>query len=150
MIKFDRKKHSKLFVTNPGTPLHKVMHGEVQDDGTIKLVVDRIEDTDEIINAQAPATRIENIMARIQAGDINLLNQKQGFYGDVTNLPKTYAEMLDLMHKGEEFFNKLPVDVKEQYNNDFGQFFANFDEAIKKLTPQQAEKAEEIVEEKTE
>lgn len=150
MIKFDRKKHSRLFVTNPGTPLHKVMHGEVQDDGTIKLVVDRIEDTDEIINSQAPATRIENIMARIQAGDINLLNQKKGFYGDFTNMPKTYAEMLDLMHKGEEFFNKLPVEVKEQYNNDFGQFFANFDEAIKKLTPQQAEKAEEIIEEKTE
>lgn len=147
MIKFDRKKHSRLFVTNPGTPLHKVMHGEVQDDGTIKLVVDRIEDTDEMINAQAPATRIDNIMARIQAGDINLLNQKRGFYLDTVNMPKTYAEMLDLMHRGEEFFNRLPVDVKEQYNNDFSQFFADFDNALEKLKPQQQKEMKEVEDE---
>lgn len=146
MIKFDRKKHSSRFVTNPGTPLHKVMHGEVQDDGTIKLVVDRIEDTDEMINAQAPATRIDNIMARIQAGDIGLLNQKQGFYLDTIDMPKTYAEFLDLMHRGEDYFNRLPVDIKEQYNNDFSRFFADFDNAIAKLNPVQKEKAEEILE----
>ena len=88
MIKFDRQKHSKKFVTNPGNPLHKVQHGEIQDDGTIKLVVDRIENTDELINAEAPSTRIENIMARIRAGDIGLLNQRNGFYGDVTEMHK--------------------------------------------------------------
>ena len=150
MIKFDRQKHSKKFVSNPGTPLHKVQHGEIQDDGTIKLVVDRLEDTDEIMAAEAPSTRIENILARIQAGDIGLLNQKKGFYGDVTEMPKTYAEMLDLMHKGEQFFNRLPANVKAEYNNDFNQFFADFDNAIRKLTPQQAEKADEVVEVKAE
>lgn len=146
MIKFDRQKHSRLFVSNPGSPLHKVMHGEVQDDGSIKLVVDRIEDTDELINAQAPATRIENIMARIQAGEIQLLNQKHGFYLDTENMPKTYAEFLDLMHRGEEYFNRLPVEVKEKYNNDFSQFFAVFDKAIAELNPKQQKEAEQIIE----
>lgn len=146
MIKFDRCRREK-FISCPGSPLHEVKHGEVQDDGTIRLVVDRIEDTDKIIHSYAASTDIHNIIARIQAGDISLLNQKQGFFGDVTDMPKTYAEMLDLIKRGEEFFKRLPADVKEQYNNDFNQFFADFDNALKKLTPQKAEEAEDIVKE---
>lgn len=142
----DRMKHSYRFISNAGDPLHKVQHGIVLEDGTIKLVVDRIEDTDAIIDSYRESTDINNIMARIQAGDVSLLNQKQGFYGDFTEFPKTYAEMLDLMHRGEEFFNKLPVEVKEKYNNDFNQFFADFDNAMMLLQPAQQKEAEEIVE----
>lgn len=146
MIKFDRCRSGK-FITNPGSPLHEVKHGEVKEDGTIRLVVDRIEDTDKIIHSFAASTDIHNIISRIQAGDISLLNQKQGFFGDVTDMPKTYAEMLDLITRGQEFFKRLPAEIKEQYNNDFNQFFADFDNALKKLNPQTAEEAKEIVEE---
>lgn len=145
MKRFDNRKHSLEFVTCCGTPLHKVMHGEIQEDGTIKLVLERLENTDEIIDSYRQSTDIHNIIARIEAGDISLLNQKRGFYGDVTEMPKTYADMLNLMHRGEEFFNKLPVEVKEKYNNDFNQFFADFDNALKSLLPQQKEEAQEIV-----
>lgn len=134
MRKYDRCRSGK-FITNPGTPLHKVMHGEVKEDGTIRLIVDRIEDTDAIIDSFRESTDIHNIMARIQAGDINLLNAKKGFFADVTEMPKTYAEMLDLIEKGKYFFNRLPAEIKEQYNNDFNQFFADFDNAIKMLQP---------------
>lgn len=145
MLKSNSLEHSKKFVTCPGSPLHPVQHGIVKDDGSIELVVDRLEDTDLIIDSFRESTEIYNIMARIQAGDVSLLNQKNGFYGDVTEMPKTYAEMLDLMHRGEEFFNKLPVDVKEKYNNDFNQFFADFDNAMKELLPSQKEAAQEII-----
>lgn len=128
-------------VTSAGSGLHPVRHGKVMDDGTIRLVIDRYEDTNEIIDSYRQETDIHNILARIQAGETQLLNQKQGFFGDVTELPKTYAEMLDLLHRGEEFFNKLPVDVKAKYNNDFNQFFARFDEAIADLTPKQVDEA---------
>ena len=146
-MKIDRFEHSKKFISNPGNPLHPVRHGEVKDDGTIELVTDRLEDTDQIIDSYRESTEIYNIMARIESGEIGLLNQREGFFGDVTQLPKTYAEMLNLMHKGEEFFSKLPVEVKEKYNNDFNQFFADFDNAIKELMPKDKEKAEEVVSE---
>lgn len=146
MLMFNRSRNFK-FVSNPGNPMHKVRHGEVKEDGTIRLVVDRLEDTNKIIDSYRASTDIHNIIARIQAGNIELLNQKQGFFGDVTELPKTYAEMLDLIHKGEEFFNKLPAKVKEEYNNDFNQFFADFDNALAKLSPPKKEEAEKIVEE---
>lgn len=145
-MKLDRQKHSLQFISCPGDPLHPVQHGVVREDGTIELVLDRLEDTDVIIDSYRQSTEIYNIMSRIQSGDISLLNQKQGFYGDVTEMPKTYAEMLDLLHRGEEFFNKLPADVKAEYNNDFNQFFANFDEAMAKLMPKDQKEAEKIVE----
>lgn len=144
MLMFNRSRNFK-FVSNPGNHMHKVQHGEVKEDGTIRLVVDRLEDTNKIIDSFRASTDIHNIIARIQAGNIELLNQKQGFFGDVTELPKTYAEMLDLIHKGEEFFNKLPASVKEEYNNDFNQFFADFENAMSKLTPKKQEEVKEIV-----
>lgn len=143
-MKVDFKGRCKEFVSNPGNKLHPVRHGKVLDDGTITLVTDRLEDTDKIIDSYRESTDINNILARISAGEIGLLNEKQGFFGDVTDLPKTYAEMLDLLHRGEEFFNKLPVDVKSKYNNDFNQFFANFDKAMSELYPPKV--AEPIVE----
>lgn len=140
-MKVDFFKRCEEFVSCPGDKFHPVRHGKVLDDGTIELVTDRLEDTDQIIDSFRKSTDIHNIIARIQSGEVNLLDQKQGFFGDVTELPKTYAEMLDLMHRGEEFFSKLPVDVKNKYNNDFNQFFANFDKALADLTPQQKEDA---------
>lgn len=145
-MKYDRLKHCQQFISCPGDPLHPVQHGIVKEDGSIELILDRLEDTDAIIDSFRQSTEIYNIMARIQAGDISLLNQKQGFYGDVTEMPKTYAEMLDLIHRGEEFFNKLPADVKAEYNNDFNQFFANFDAAMAKLASKDQIEAEKIVE----
>ena len=142
----DRFEHSLKFVSCPGNPLHYVRHGIIKDDGTIELVEDRIENTDDLIDAQREAADINNILARISNGEIGLLNQKNGFYGDFTEFPKTYAEMLDLMHRGEEFFNKLPAETKEKYNNDFNQFFVNFDQAMSELTKPLQKEAEEIVE----
>lgn len=140
-MKIDFNKRCLEFVSNAGNKLHPVRHGKILDDGTIQLVTDRLEDTDEIIDSYRKSTDIHNIIARINAGETNLLNQKQGFFGDVTELPKTYAEMLDLMHRGEEFFNKLPIEVKNKYNNDFNQFFARFDEAMNDLYPSQQKDA---------
>lgn len=130
MLRTNKFEHSQKFVTSSGNPLHPVRHGQVQTDGTIKLIVDKLEDTDKIIDSYRQSTDINNILKRIQAGDVSLLNQSKGFYGDFTDFPQNYAEMLQLMHRGEEIFSKLPTEVKEKYNNDFNQFFAHFDEAI--------------------
>lgn len=148
MLIKDKKKHSCMFVSCPGNPLHPVRHGVVGEDGTISLVTDRLENTDDIIDSFRESSDIHNIIARISAGEIGLINSKHGFYGDFTDFPKTYAEMLDLIHRGEEFFNKLPAETKEKYNNDFNQFFANFDAAMSELTKPMKDEAKDIVLEK--
>ena len=125
----NRLQHSKKFVSDPGNKLHPVRHGELQTDGSIKLVIDRIEDTDELIQSFADSTMIENIMARISAGQTELLSQKQGFYMDTVGLPSTYADVLNLVIKGQEAFDKLPVEIKQRFDNDFNKWFVAMDQA---------------------
>lgn len=123
----DKLKHSLSFVSCSGNPMKEIKHGEIQVDGTIKLVVDRIENTDETIQSFAPSTMIENIMARIQAGQTDLLYQKEGFFMDTVGLPNNMAEVLNLVIKGQEVFEKLPVEVKERFDNDFNKWFVAMD-----------------------
>jgi len=123
----NRLEHSKKFVSNPGNKLKKIMHGELQVDGTIKLVLDRIEDTDEVIQSFAASTMIDNIIARIQNGQVDLLNQRQGFFMDTVGLPDTYADVLNLVIRGQDVFEKLPIEVKERFDNDFNKWFVAMD-----------------------
>lgn len=123
----NRKEHSLKFVSNPGNNLKKIMHGELQIDGTIKLVLDRIEDTDEVIQSFAQSTQIDNIIARIQAGQVDLLNKKEGFFMDTVGMPSTYADVLNLVIQGQQVFEKLPVDVKQRFDNDFNKWFIAMD-----------------------
>ena len=123
----DKLKHSKKFVSCPGDPMKKIMHGELQVDGTIELVIDRIENTDETIQSFAESTMIENIMARIAAGQTDLLNQREGFFMDTIGLPQNMAEVLNLVIKGKEVFEKLPVEIKERFDNDFNKWFVAMD-----------------------
>lgn len=127
MPKFNNLMHSLKFVSNPGNPLKEIKHGELQVDGSIKLVVDRIENTDEIIQSFAESTMIENIMARISAGQTELLNQKEGFFMDTIGLPTNMAEVLNMVIRGKEVFEKLPVEIKERFDNDFNKWFVAMD-----------------------
>ena len=61
----------------------------------------------------------------MKTGDPSILMQRQGFYGDTTEYPKTYAEMLQLAQKAEEFFYTLDPDTRAEFNNDPDQFFAS-------------------------
>ena len=129
----NRQEHSKKFVSCSGNPLKEIKHGELQVDGSIKLVVDRIENTDEVIQSFAPSTMIENIMKRIEAGQVDLLNQKQGFFIDSVGLPENLADVLNLVNKGKETFEKLPVEVKERFDNDFNKWFLEMENREKWL-----------------
>lgn len=61
----------------------------------------------------------------MKTGDVSILQQRQGFYADTTEYPKTYAEMLQLAQKAEEFFYTLDTDTRAEFNNDPDQFFAS-------------------------
>lgn len=112
-------------VSNPGNPIHIIYAPEVQDDGTIKLVESGKENTDEYIDSFREECDISTIIKKYQNGDISVLKQREGMFGDFTNLPKTYAEMLQLRIDSERAFNSLPLEVKQKFNNDEMQFFAS-------------------------
>lgn len=120
MIKFADHK----FVSNPGSRIHILYSPEVQDDGTIILVESGKEDTDDFIDSFREETEITTIIKKFQAGDLSVINQREGFYADVTKMPKTYAEMLQLRIDSQKAFDSLKPEIKEKFNNDENQFFA--------------------------
>lgn len=123
--------------SNPGDPKHPIYKPVVGKDGVVDLEISGYENTDEIIQSYAESTDIRVILQRVAAGEVQLLNQRNAMFGDFTGMPKTYAEMLQLHINSNRLFESLPLDVRQQFNNDPNQFFAQAgnSEWFEKLDP---------------
>ena len=73
-----------------GLPLQNLETGEVVN------VYDRIQ-------ADYPSTDINILMERFALGETEAINIKDGFYGDVTTMPKTYAELFQRFEDAKQF-----------------------------------------------
>lgn len=131
------------FISNAGNPIHRLYKPIVDKNGFIDLKEDGFENTDEIIQSHAESCDIQIILNKAQYGDLSGLNAVKGIFGDFTEMPKSYAEFLQLKIDSTIMFNKLPADVRAKFDNDPNQFFAQSgqEEWFQKLG---------IVEEKTE
>ena len=110
-------------VSEPGNPIHVLYKPVVGDDGSIDLVEAGKENTDDIIASFADSCDIQTILSRVQNGEVGLLNQREGMYGDFVDFPKTYAEVLQLQIDSAKMFNNLPQDVRMKFDNDPNKFF---------------------------
>lgn len=121
--------------TCPGSPIKDLYSPVVNDDGTITLEKSGEENIAEYINSFAESTDIQTIVKRFTNGEINVLNQREGTYGDFTQMPKTYAEFLQKKIDAENVFKKLPLDVKDKFDNDINKFLvsAGSDDWFEKL-----------------
>lgn len=92
--------------------------------GEYENVYDRIQ-------ADYPSTDINILMERFALGETEAINIKPGFYGDVTGMPKTYAEMFQRAEDAHRFFDDLPSDLKEMFNNSYTEFWSEMDSDVK-------------------
>ena len=115
---------SYKFVSDPGSPVKPIYHGKVLSSGEIELVYDGDENIQEYIDSFEEETNIENIITRVNNGEIDLLNSAAGAYVDTVGMPRTYAEILQTVIDGQRTFEHLPVEIKERFGNDFNQWFA--------------------------
>lgn len=115
-------KESKQFVTCPGNRFYVEKHGEVQPNGIIKLIPDKEIDLQEKYNAEYPATTIDNILANSSPLDNFADNGQYGI--DATQLPKTFAEFLQMQIDRKREFDRLPVEIKQKFSNDVSQYMA--------------------------
>lgn len=126
------------FVTCPGSPEHILYAPKVLPSGEIELVPSGVENTDDKIQSFAESTDIRMILARVEAGDMTALQARpRGSFGDFTEMPKTFAEVLQLQIDSKNLFDSLPKDIKDKFNGDSLQFFAQAgsDEWLEKLDP---------------
>lgn len=119
--------HSRVHC-NSGNAMKKVYKPIVHDDGVVDLEVAGQESLYDYIQSWKDSVDINTIMARYANGDVDALSKVQGAYGDFTQFPKTYAEMLNRVIQGKHMFASLPLEIREKYNHDFGQFIAAMDE----------------------
>lgn len=61
---------------------------------------------------------LELIVARCTAsGDFSPLQRVQGFYADVSGMPKNLAEVYSSMNTAQRIFSELPQDVASKFAN---------------------------------
>lgn len=80
------------------------------------------------IQSHADECDINVLMARYDAGEVDVLNQVQGFFGDVSEIPENYqnlAGMLNIVMNAEDNFKRLPLDVREKFNHSFTEYLAS-------------------------
>ena len=113
--------------SNGGSRIREIREPLLKD-GKISVEVVGKEDIQEYINSFADSVDINNIIERAMNGEPELLEQRKGYYGDFSEYPKTYAEMLDRVIQAQNIFEKLPLEVKNRFNNDPIQFIAGMDD----------------------
>lgn len=115
--------------SNPGNPIKQLYAGSYNEQGQVELKEDGSEDLYAYIQSFAESTDIHSILQRYENGEVDVLEKVQGFYGDITEMPKTYAEALQRISDSEKVFMSLPVEVRAKFGHSFSQFLAASQEA---------------------
>ncbi len=110
--------------SNPGNPIKQLYAGSYNERGQVELKEDGTEDLYAFIQSFAESTDIHSILSRYQNGEVDVLEKVQGFYGDITEMPRTYAEALQRISDSEKVFMSLPVDVRAKFGHSFSEFLA--------------------------
>lgn len=75
------------------------------------------------IQSHADSVDIHKILERCaMIDDYSLLNRMPAKFMDVSEMPKTLAEAYAAVQDAENFFDRMPTDIKEKYDNNFLQF----------------------------
>lgn len=83
------------------------------------------EDIYPAIQADKLSCDINNIIRRYTAGDFSALGTAQGAYGDFSEIPSSYAEILNSLIHAEHEFMKLPVDTRAKFNHSWQEWLSS-------------------------
>lgn len=112
------------FLSNPGSPV-KILYGpEFDEKGRMNLVEKGRENLYDFIQSFKESVDIHVLLKRFANGETDVLSKIQGFYGDFTEFPRTYADLLNTVNEGEAFFNGLPVEVRSKFGHSFPVFMS--------------------------
>lgn len=113
---------------NPGSGIKQLYVPKLQEDGTLKLIENGTDDLYASIQSHKDSCDIHVLLVRYQNGDVSALSKIQGVYGDFSEMPKTYAQLLNAVIAGEQMFKSLPVDVREKFDHSLEKFMIAMDD----------------------
>lgn len=112
----------------PGDPIKIIYSPRYDDNGVLDLHATGKEDLYAYIQSHAESVDIHVLLDRYVAGETDILERMQGIYADVSDMPKTYAEVLNSVIAGEEAFARLPIEIKQKFDNSFAVWMASMDQ----------------------
>lgn len=117
---------SNVFISNPGAKIIAEYGLITEEDGSTAVGVVGEKNLDAIIQSNKDTGNVALLVAKYNAGDEEALNRVRGVYGDFRNMPTTYAEMVSRLNECRAVFEALPVDIKEQFDNNPDVFWSEY------------------------
>lgn len=108
--------------TNAGSRIHEIYVGKYDENGHMFLEKTGEEDIYAQIQSHKDSVDINVLMKRYANGETDVLSRVQGVFADVSGMPRTYAEMMNLVNDSTSAFESLPVDVREKFNHNVMEF----------------------------
>ena len=96
------------------------------DNGVLQLKENGKKNLYDEIQSHKLSCDIHYILKRFANGEVDALSKVQGAFGDFTNLPSNFAEVMNLTIEAEQHFDQLPVEVKQKFDNNFVQYMQSF------------------------
>ena len=109
---------------NSGDPEKILYSPEFDRNGVMTLKESGRENLYDFIQSHRDSVDLHKILDRFQSGDVSVLSRVQGSFGDFSQFPQTYAELLNQVIAGEQTFNSLPLDIREQFGHSFHAWLA--------------------------
>ena len=146
-MRFLKKNNSgdpNSFISASGSRKKKV-YGPRFDGKKLTLIETGEMDIQDEINSHAMECDMSYILSRLGMGDTSVLNSNSPIFADFHDLPSNFREVLDVALNTENIFNRLPVKVRKQFDNDYREFIykAGTEEWNKIMNPDQTEVAHE-------
>lgn len=118
---FDEKPR---YVADSGKAIKEEFVGRYDDKGRVVLVPNGTTNMYEYIQSFADSVDINVLLAKYKNGDVEALSRVQGMYADISDMPKTLADMLNKLKAGEEAFASLDVETRAKFNHNISEWFA--------------------------
>lgn len=77
------------------------------------------------IQSHKDSVDINKILERYRSGDLSALDHVRGQYLDISEAPRTLAEMYSFIQNCQSFFNGLPLEVRQEYDFNPAAFVAD-------------------------
>lgn len=113
----------KRFYSEAGSPMKPIFKSELVD-GIIELTQVGEENLQEYIDSFKDECSMEAILARVASGDMSALQKRQAMFGDFTDVPRSFAEIMQKVIDGRAYFDSLPLDVRQKYDQNFELWFS--------------------------
>lgn len=112
------------FCSEPGSGEKILYSPEFDRFGVMTLKESGKEDLYAFIQSHKDSVDLHKIMDRFNAGDTAVLQKVQGMFGDFSQMPQTYAGLLNHMIEAEQTFMSLPLETREKFGQSFHAWLA--------------------------